>query len=144
MVTSPLTLSTGQILPKGARFAFASDAIQTSDLTPTFSPALNPPVNKPVSEFDGLRFYNLRKIPGNENKFQFATVSPDSMSWGHGNHACPGRFFASNEIKVMLIELLNNWEFRFPEGKGRPDNYVTETTVMPNTMAEMEFKMRKR
>jgi cytochrome P450 len=77
------------------------------------------------------------------------TTSSESLNFGHGNHACPGRFFASNEIKVVLIELLRSWEFRF-KGKevdqgreeDRPPNYWGDVTCTPNTQAEMEFKRR--
>jgi cytochrome P450 len=97
----------------------------------------------PPSQFDGLRFYKLRKIPGNENKHQFVTTSPESLNFGHGNHACPGRFFASNEIKVVLIELLRGWEWRFREGEGRPKNLVRAMFCSPDKTAVLEFKRRK-
>ncbi|KAH9219807.1 cytochrome P450 [Leptodontidium sp. 2 PMI_412] len=149
VTTCDITLSTGHILPKGTRFGFAAWAIHQSSTTPSFNPAQNPS-SKPVSEFDGLRYYNLRKIPGNENKHQFVTTSPDSLNFGHGNHACPGRFFASNEIKVVLIELLKSWEFRFKgdlEAKGgverRPKNVFRDVICVPNTEAEVEFRRRK-
>ncbi|KAK0121886.1 hypothetical protein ONS95_010164 [Cadophora gregata] len=149
VTTSDLTLSTGHTLPKGTRFGFAGWAIHQSATTPSFNPANNPS-SKPVSEFDGLRYYNLRKIPGNENKHQYVTTSPDSLNFGHGNHACPGRFFASNEIKVVLIELLKSWEFRFKgdlEAQGgaerRPKNMYFDVTCVPNTQAELELRRRK-
>lgn len=75
--------------------AFNSGAIRMSTQPLTYSPEYNPPENKPPSEFDGFRFYNLRKMPGKENKQLFVTVSPESLTFGYGNHACPGRFFAA-------------------------------------------------
>jgi len=142
VTTAPLTLSTGHTLPTGTRIGFAAYAIQHSSLTPTFSSTHNPS-SKPVSQFDGLRFYNLRKVPGNENKHQYVTTSPDSLNFGHGNHACPGRFFASNEIKVVLIELLRSWEFRFLEGRGRPENVLGDMRCAPDMREVMEFRRRK-
>ncbi|PVH82428.1 cytochrome P450 [Cadophora sp. DSE1049] len=149
VTTSDITLSTGHTLPKGTRFGFAGWAIHQSATTPLFNPANNRS-SKPVGEFDGLRYYNLRKIPGNENKHQYVTTSADSLNFGHGNHACPGRFFASNEIKVVLIKLLKSWEFRFKgdfEAKGglerRPKNMYYDVTCVPNTQAELEFRRRK-
>ncbi|KAK2626129.1 hypothetical protein QTJ16_004391 [Diplocarpon rosae] len=150
VVTSPITLSTGLTLPKGTRFGFAAYAIHNSSTTPIFDPCKNPAGTRPVSEFDGLRFYKLRGIPGNEHKYQYVTTASDSLNFGHGNHACPGRFFASNEIKVILIELLRNWDFRFKgdvSGKGgvdkRPQNTYFDVTCKPDTQAEMEFRRRK-
>jgi len=149
LTRSPITLSTGHTLPKGTRFAFPAWAIHNMESTSIFAPTPSH-TPSPPSTFDGLRYYHLRKIPGNENKHQFATTSPESLSFGHGNHACPGRFFASNEIKIILIELLQNWDFRFKgdvERKGgmerRPETKLSDFTVTPNMGAELEFRRRK-
>jgi cytochrome P450 len=150
VTTAPLTLSTGHTIPSNTHIGFASYAVHTSAKTLTFSPSYNPAANKPPSEFDGFRFYNLRAMEGKENRHQFVTTSPDSLIFGHGSHACPGRFFASNEIKVVIIELLRSWDFRFKddvERKGgedkRPKSSFSELGIMPNKAAEIEFKRRK-
>jgi cytochrome P450 len=65
------------------------------------------------------------------------------LNFGHGNHACPGRFFASNEIKVVLIELLRSWEWKFLEGMGRPENVLWDMGCTPDRDAVMEFRRRK-
>jgi hypothetical protein len=64
-----------------------------------------------------------------------------------GNHACPGRFFAGIEIKVILIELLRGWDFRNVgdtemKGGGRPENFCVDISISPNPVAEIEFKRR--
>jgi cytochrome P450 len=137
-----MTLSTGQTLPSGTRFCVPSWVVHNSTTTPSFSSQ-----RKPLTEFDGLRFYDLRHIAGNENKHQFVATSSESLNFGHGNHACPGRFFASNEIKIVLIHLLMFWEIRLEggeDGKGeRPGNYINNFSVMPNPMAKVELKKRK-
>ncbi len=38
------------------------------------------------------------------------------MPFGFGRHACPGRFFAANEIKLVLAQLLLNYDMKLPEG----------------------------
>ncbi|KAK6582394.1 hypothetical protein PZA11_004802 [Diplocarpon coronariae] len=150
VTTSSIPLSTGLTLPKGTCFSFPAYAIHNSSTTEIFNPSHNPAGTKPVSEFDGLRFYKLRAIPGNEHKYQYVTTASDSLNFGHGNHACPGRFFASNEIKVILIELLRNWDIRFKgdvSGKGgvemRPKNTYLDITCKPDTQAEVEFRRRR-
>jgi cytochrome P450 monooxygenase-3 len=72
------------------------------------------------------------------------------LHFGHGIHACPGRFFASNEIKVVLIELLQNWDIRLKgdeKGVGgvekRPESRQFEMAYSPNESAEIEFRRRK-
>lgn len=150
IATAPLTLSTGHTLPTGTRFAFNSYTVHTDPSTTTFSPAYNPASNPAPTEFYGFRFYNLRNMEGKENRHQFVTVSPDSLIFGYGNHACPGRFFASNEIKIVLIELLRSWDFRLKgdiEGTGgkekRPENWIMGMSCVPNQCAEIEFRRRR-
>jgi cytochrome P450 len=88
---SNIILSDGVRIPKGKYTAFSSIG---TDFNPEYYP--NPYTYKP------WRFADLRKQPGNENKYRFVTTSQESISFGHGKHACPGRFFASNEIKIIL------------------------------------------
>lgn len=40
--------------------------------------------------------------------------SPSSLEFGHGSHACPGRFFATNVIKSILIPFLLDYDLRLP------------------------------
>lgn len=93
-------------------------------------------------EFDGHRFYNLRMQPGNESKYQFVTTSNDHISFGHGKHACPGRFFASNEIKILLVHLLTKYDFKFPESQGKPKALEIGVSMAPNPKSEIMYKRR--
>ncbi|KAI1369844.1 cytochrome P450 [Xylaria arbuscula] len=92
--------------------------------------------------FDGLRFYKLRSNkPENANKFQFASTSYDSMQFGFGNDACPGRFFASNQIKIVLAYILSHYDLRFEDGVvGRPKNIMFEVNVLADPTAKVLFK----
>lgn len=38
------------------------------------------------------------------------------MSFGFGRHACPGRFFACNEIKLIVAQLLLEYDVKMPDG----------------------------
>jgi gliotoxin biosynthesis cytochrome P450 monooxygenase len=74
----------------------------------------------PLDEFHPFRYSDLRSYKGEENRHQFVTTSPEGVSFGHGQWACPGRFFASNKIKVILIEFLKNYDIGSgPNGKGQ-------------------------
>ncbi|KAI1132848.1 cytochrome P450 [Nemania abortiva] len=92
--------------------------------------------------FDGLRFYRLRaSTPEAANKFQFASPSYDSMQFGFGNDACPGRFFASNQIKIILAHVLLNYDLKFEEGViGRPKNPMFEVNVLADPTVKVLFK----
>jgi cytochrome P450 len=143
VATAPIPLSTGQTIPIGTRFGFSAWAIHNSPNNPIFLPNTSH-IPSPPEVFDGFRFEKLRKIPGNENKYSYVTTSPDSLNFGHGVHACPGRFFASNEIKIVLIDLLWEWDFRFlGGGSKRPENTWGDMNCYPDTRALMEFRKRK-
>ncbi|KAF1990339.1 putative cytochrome P450 [Aulographum hederae CBS 113979] len=128
-----ITLSTGLVLPKGTHIGVAAGA---NALDASFFPN--------ADQFDGFRFERLRSLPGNESKYQFVTTSNvDQLHWGVGTHACPGRFFASYEIKMLLSRTLLMYEFRLPEGVGRPEDVLRDIRVIPNPMAVVEFRNRR-
>ncbi|MCJ1377217.1 hypothetical protein MMC17_000309 [Xylographa soralifera] len=82
--------------------------------------------------FDGLRFHRLRTAPGaSPHAHQFVTTGPSSMTFGHGKFACPGRFFASNESKMILATLLLKYELKLV-GTERPKNLVFADANFPD------------
>ncbi|KAI9641427.1 hypothetical protein NHQ30_010234 [Ciborinia camelliae] len=153
ITTSPIRLSTGHTIPAGVRIAYNGHLINTSgpNLSSLSQPPSSIPSLDPPSIFSPFRYSSLRTTPGNESKYQFVTTSKESMNFGHGNHACPGRFFAGVEIKTVMVELLKGWDVRLVgDGEGveqrggeRPANGFWSVTVSPNSKAEVEFRRRK-
>ena len=128
----PITLSDGNIIPAG---------------TFTFSPAnainFDPNIYPDAQKFDGLRFYNLRQAaPENEKKYQLTSITKTQMQFGSGRHACPGRWFASHQIKVVLAALLKQYDIKLREGEGRPKGLLFQTNQFPNLSAVILFKNR--
>jgi len=124
-------LHDGSIIPKGTHFCMPCEAIQ------------NDPAVTPYPEvFDGLRYYKYRENPEEAQQHQFATTEPNMLNFGHGKYSCPGRFFASLEIKNILVRLLTDYDFKFPEGKGRPDNLRAYEYIFPNPDGQLLFKER--
>lgn len=67
------------------------------------------------------------------------------MGFGYGRHACPGRFFAANEIKLILARLLLDYDVSMPEGLvGRYENQVFGTAQVPKPNAELRFRRTRR
>lgn len=72
--------------------------------------------------FDALRFYKLREAKAKQEtgtkqaevvaNSQFVSTGPSSLTFGYGRHACPGRFFAVNEIKIILAIILTDYEIK--------------------------------
>lgn len=65
------------------------------------------------------------------------------MEFGLGKDACPGRFFATNQIKIILAHLIFNYDFALekPEA-GRPKNFMFEVNVLADPTAKLLLKRR--
>ncbi len=72
----------------------------------------DPAIYKDPDVFDGYRYLRMREVPGKENQAQLVSTSAEALGFGHGMHACPGRFFATNEIKVALCHLLMKYDIK--------------------------------
>lgn len=125
-------LSDGTLLPKGAHISMAVNAIQN-----------DPAVTPEPDTFDGLRYYKLRQNDGESHLHQFATTQENVLNFGHGAKACPGRFFASLEIKIILVRLIMDYDWKFLEGQSRPANLRAHEFIFPNPHAEIYVRARK-
>jgi cytochrome P450 len=81
--------------------------------------------------FDPYRFLKMRQRSEEEaGKHQFVTLTKDMISFGYGRHACPGRFFAANEIKIIFINILKRFDVETREGEvnflGQPELFFRE------------------
>lgn len=97
--------------------------------------------------YDDFRFVKIRSREPNPDagdRAQYAASNPASMSSGFGRHACPGRFFAANEIKAIMGFLVLNYDMKFPAGvEKRPESLLFETQYLPNPFATVILKRRK-
>ncbi|KAL5882512.1 hypothetical protein ACKVWC_001517 [Pyricularia oryzae] len=66
--------------------------------------------------YNPYRFTEMRKTPGGENKAHLVSVTAEHFGFGHGIHACPGRFFAANELKIALAHILLKYDWKLAEG----------------------------
>jgi hypothetical protein len=144
LVVAPggLTLPNGQNLPRGVAIGFANPDQALSPVQSTYSRASEPPLN----EFHPDRFLRLRSQGGEGNKHQFVTTSTENLHFGHGMHACPGRFFASNEIKIVLVEMLRRYEVSLVnkerKEEARPKNMWFESQCMPDPYGKVYLRKR--
>ncbi|MCJ1351256.1 MAG: hypothetical protein MMC33_001240 [Icmadophila ericetorum] len=103
---SPIEFSDGTQIPVDTYMAVA-----------TTSPSLDG--FDGCDKFDGLRYYADRvKTDGNVRCLYTAT-DKQHIHFGHGRHACPGRFAAAIEIKLILAKLLSQYDFK-RAGTSRP------------------------
>jgi len=123
-------LSDGTVIPKGAALTIPNTILYDEKFYE------NPNV------FNGRRFYDMRQRAGEETKHQFVTTGDDYLPFGHGKHACPGRFFASNEIKILLAHMLLQYDFKFPADQGRPPIITYGLDGATNGDARISYKSR--
>jgi len=61
---------------------------------------------------------------------------------GHGNHACPGRFLASSELKIALAHMILKYDWKLDESDTMPKFFENETAHMTNP--GMKIMLRRR
>jgi cytochrome P450 len=131
-VIKPIDLSDGTHLPPGTKILAPQAGASRDD---RFYPSAN--------DFDPFRFYKLRQKSEEEaNRWHFTTVTDANMNFGAGKHACPGRFFAGNEIKMMLSYFLLNFDMKLKDGEERPKAMMLMMSKTPNPNGEVIFRRR--
>ncbi|TEA12755.1 Cytochrome P450 monooxygenase BOA4 [Colletotrichum sidae] len=131
-VVKPIDLSDGTHLPPGTKL-----------LAPQAGISHDERFFKDPDTFDALRFYKLRqKSDKDANRWQFTSISDTNMNFGAGKHACPGRFFAGNEIKLVLAYFLLNYDIKLKNGEARPKPMVMVMSKSPDPNAEVLFRRR--
>ncbi|KAE8158738.1 cytochrome P450 [Aspergillus tamarii] len=131
IATEAVVLSDGTYIPKGANVVVSAHVMEDESIYPN------------AKVYDGFRFYNKRQEPGNEHRYQFVTTSPEHLGFGHGMHACPGRFFANNEIKILLVHLLMKYEWKFADHVDRPKSIVHGTEIICDPTVKLLYKSRQ-
>ncbi|KAL7778239.1 hypothetical protein CFE70_004916 [Pyrenophora teres f. teres 0-1] len=134
LITKTLRLRDGTVIPKGTYLTMPADAV-----------ARDPEIYPDPEHFDGLRFYDKRMSTKAEaNRHQFATINPESLAFGQGKQACPGRFFAGAQIKAVIANILLNYDISFPPGQTtRPQNIYKGGLVRPDPRQKLVFVPRE-
>lgn len=135
-----LTTEDGILLPKGALVSVLAHPAQCDG--DVFSDPM---------KFDPFRFSRMREqasgtsTPTSENgetrpearsgNLTAVSTGPQNLIFGHGRHACPGRFLLDFEMKMLLTHLFAKYDVELlPEYNGkRPESeWVAEATMPPN------------
>jgi cytochrome P450 len=127
-VREDITLSDGTVLPGGSRF-MVQDRL------------MDPDVYDEPEKFKLRRFVDKREMPDQSNSWQHATVSTFHMAFGYGHYACPGRFIASNVLKMALSNLLMKYDWKLADYEG-PRSLDIETAQIIHP--EMMLQLRRR
>lgn len=126
------TFSDGTFIPAGSIISAASVATHTNEEFYDDAQVFNP-----------WRFSDMRSEEGEGTKHQMVSTSTEYIAFGHGRHACPGRFFAANELKGMMAHLVVTYDVKMEKEGVIPDPTWIATNCRPNDKAEVMFRRRQ-
>ncbi|SMR61255.1 unnamed protein product [Zymoseptoria tritici ST99CH_3D1] len=99
--TRDTTLSGGIHIPQGTNLGIHSYNL------------FNPDIYTSPETFDGYRYLRLRQSdPKWEHKGHLVSTSVEHTGFAHGKSACPGRFFAANEVKIAMVHVLLKYDVK--------------------------------
>ncbi|KAI6043533.1 cytochrome P450 [Pisolithus marmoratus] len=102
-----MRLSDGTMIPKGTVVSFPMYAIHHDQ-----------DIYEDPDVFDPLRFVRLedtRQDP--DSRFQLVSVSRESLTFGLGKMACPGKYLAAVVMKSMLAHVVMEYDVKLDEGR---------------------------
>ncbi|KAI9376758.1 cytochrome P450 [Aspergillus egyptiacus] len=121
-------LPDGTRIPQGAHIMVDSSDMWSAE------------VHDHPESYDGYRF--LKRRQAGDKASQFVQSSREHNTFGGGRHICPGRFFASNELKLCLAHILLKYDVRLKDGYcSRPVQFGVYVIVDP--VAELEVRRRE-
>nr|BAL05135.1 cytochrome P450 [Phanerodontia chrysosporium]BAL05136.1 cytochrome P450 [Phanerodontia chrysosporium] len=127
-----LTLSDGTFIPQGTVIA-----------APAYPTHFDDENYVGGDTFDPWRYVREKEQDLSPSKHQYVTLSPEYVPFGLGKRACPGRFFAANELKAMLAYLVVNYDVKFEKEGVRPENMHVGLTISPDPAGKVLFRKRR-
>ncbi|EGD90499.2 hypothetical protein H112_01960 [Trichophyton rubrum D6] len=122
-----VVLPNGMKLPKGTNVAVDSSMMWDPEIYP------NP------TAYDGYRFVRLRQA--GHGTAALVSTSHDHIAFGIGKPICPGRFFAANELKVALANILLNYDVEIA-GERKPKIVEIGFEMLCDPEAKLMVKRR--
>jgi cytochrome P450 len=86
--------------------------------------------------------------PGNSFKqsaqasLSLVTLTDNFLPFGAGRHACPGRFFAANELKLLIAHLVDNYDIEKLEERPKGINMIGISLPAGNEMVRTRLRRR--
>ncbi|KAF4442286.1 cytochrome p450 [Fusarium acutatum] len=94
-------------------------------------------------EFDPYRWVKRRDTSDDPKGLLFVASGLESQTFGLGKHACPGRFFAHDEMKVATALLILKYDWRKLPTTPKPYFGAKEDVAIFPDGVELEIKVRK-
>ncbi|KAF5372604.1 hypothetical protein D9758_005229 [Tetrapyrgos nigripes] len=134
LVLKDFTFSDGTTIPAGTFVSAAANATHNDES-----------IYPDAHQYRGFRFADMKSENGGVVGQSMIKTTDKYMLFGHGKHACPGRFFAVNELKTMLAHCLLNYDFKFADGRTEPPPPTwIAMSIIPDQQAEVMFRARRK
>ncbi|KAI1130920.1 cytochrome P450 [Nemania abortiva] len=133
-VISPIELSDKTILQPGTTIAIPGGPM-----------SLDPAYYDHARDFDAFRFYRPEEgdTASVNTQQDYTGIEPGNLSWGNGRFTCPGRWYASAMIKLIMANLLLSYDISFPDGQNtRPPNVKYDTERIPDFSQKIVLRRR--
>ncbi|KAK4555002.1 hypothetical protein LTR86_007768 [Recurvomyces mirabilis] len=118
------TFKNGTVIPKGY---MVSGSI----------PVLHKLVSPEEAQFDGFRY--SRMAEEGKKQMQAVSTSNDYLAFGHGRHACPGRFFAASEMKQIFANMIMRYDMKLTPGT-KPMRLYIGPAKIPETKLKIQMR----
>lgn len=133
-----IKLSTGHVIPPNTLIAATN---------PLYNPRATPWIEN-ADQFYPERWMRDRTDEHRDANFRFGSATIDSLIFGYGKHACPGRPFGVAMVKDIMAYIVSKWDVRLAGGRTeRPENVCMDFMVMPPIPPlgnlEVEFRLRQ-
>ncbi|CCM06212.1 uncharacterized protein FIBRA_08456 [Fibroporia radiculosa] len=117
------TFSDGTFVPAGTYLMAPTSAIYTDDT-----------VYPNAVEFNPWRFSDMRN---QGEHVKLVNTNLNFLSFGHGYHACPGRFFAVSEMKIILAHIVATYDVKMEQEGVIPTPIMIGHVCVPSRKAEI-------
>ena len=129
------TFSDGTFIPAGTIVGVSSNSVHR-----------DPQTYEDPLRFDGFRFVKMKEraaLDGYPHKiFDMVTTNANFVGFGQGRHACPGRFFAAAEIKLLFAYIVTTYDIKLVDD-ARPLDFFRLNGIMPDPAAKVYFRRRQ-
>ncbi|KAK1914462.1 hypothetical protein P3342_010451 [Pyrenophora teres f. teres] len=103
----------------------------------------DPNVYPEPAKYDIYRYYNIRDNAITAAKAQLVGTTAENLAFGYGVHACPGRFFAANENKLILCHLLLKYAWELCPGSTLEAYPLVSTMFGLDPNVKIRYRSRK-
>ncbi|EEY17837.1 cytochrome P450 [Verticillium alfalfae VaMs.102] len=136
VIADSLETPDGVVLPKGSMLSVLTPPQHFDEAT-----------HEDAGKFDPFRFSRAREGEATKSgALGFTSTGAHFLPFGHGRHACPGRFLVDYEMKMIMTYILQNYDIEFPEeyrGRRPQQKWQAEARLTPSDGARIRVKRRR-